>query len=141
MQYVEISTDFSAAHFLESEFIHGHNFKVKVKFYGNSGNDGMVVDFDKAKDTLDKICNKFDHKVMLAESSVDSRNIAGEIKVQKKTYDIAKEDIVFLPISATTAEYVAEYIAKKLKEKFKAQNLKISVELEENYESSATFFG
>ncbi|CEG13315.1 conserved hypothetical protein [groundwater metagenome] len=140
MQYVEISTDFSAAHFLESEFIHGHNFKVKVKFYGNSGNDGIVVDFDKAKDTLDEICNKFDHKVMLAESSVDS-NITDKIKVRKKTYDIAKEDIVFLPISATTAEYVAEYIAKKIKEKFKAQNLKISVELEENYESSATFFG
>ncbi|CEG13452.1 putative 6-carboxy-5,6,7,8-tetrahydropterin synthase [groundwater metagenome] len=139
MQYVEISTDFSAAHFLESEFIHGHNFKVKVKFYGNSGNDGMVVDFDKAKDTLDEICNKFDHKVMLSESSVDS-NITDKIKVRKKTYDIAKEDIVFLPISATTAEYVAEYIAKKLKEKFKTQNLKISVELEENYESSATFF-
>jgi len=139
MQYVEISTDFSAAHFLESEFIHGHNFKVKVKFYGNLGNDGMIVDFDKAKDTLDKICNKFDHKIMLAESSVARKNIA-EIKVRKKTYNIAEEDIVFLPIRATTAEYVAEYIAEKFKEKFKSQNLKISVELEENYDSSAIFF-
>lgn len=135
MQYVEISTDFSAAHFLDSEFMHGHNFKVRVKFYGNLGKNGMIIDFDKAKHALDEICNKFDHRIILASSN--HKDIT-KIKVREKIYDIAKEDTAFLPIKTTTAEYVAEYIAKKLKERFK--DLKISVEIEENYDSSATFF-
>lgn len=139
-RYVEISTDFSAAHFLESEFMHGHNFKIKVKFYGDSGKDGMIVDFDKAKDALDEICNKFDHKIMLSESSAAHKESFDEteIKVREKTYNIAKEDIAFLPIKTTTAEYVAEYIAERLKKKF--EDLKISVEIEENHDSSAIFF-
>ncbi|PKP56141.1 MAG: hypothetical protein CVT89_06695 [Candidatus Altiarchaeales archaeon HGW-Altiarchaeales-2] len=142
MQYVEISSDFSAAHFLESEYIHGHNFKITAKFYGNLDKDGRQIDFDKAKETLDDICNEFDHKVMLPLSAENRKDNAAtnKISVQGKNYEIPNDDIAFIPIRATTAEYVAEYIVNRLKEKFKSKNLKISVELEENYDSSATFF-
>lgn len=142
MYSTEISTKFSAAHFLESEFMHGHNFKVNARLYGNLNKKGMVIDLDKAKNALDEICNEFDHKVMLSELSADSKNKAGEIRIKEKTYKIADEDVVFLPIQSTTAEYVVEYIANRLKEKFKAQNLNLNifVEMEENYDSSACFF-
>ncbi|OQX18708.1 MAG: hypothetical protein BWK75_06390 [Candidatus Altiarchaeales archaeon A3] len=144
MHYVEILSDFSTSHFLESEYIHGHNFKINAKFYGNLDKGGMLIDFYKAKDALDKICAQFDHKVMLplsAENGKDNATTAtNKISVQEKNYEISNDDIVFIPIRATTAEYVAEHITNQLKEKFKTQNLKISVELEENYDSSATFF-
>ncbi len=133
MNYIKISSDFSSAHFLESEFMHGHNFKVKVKFCGNLNKDGMIIDFYEAKNAIDEICNKFDHKVIMPENFKGS----SEIMVKKKKYKIPYEDIAFISIPSTTAEYVAEYIEKALKKKFK--NLKISVELEENYDSSANF--
>lgn len=129
MQYIEISLDFSAAHFLESEHLHGHNFKVTVKFYGNCNNKGMVIDFCEAKAALDEICNEFDHKVMMSE--LPARN-------RKKMYSLCRDDTALIHIPSTTAEYVAEYILTKLKAKF--ENLKISVELWENHDSSATFF-
>lgn len=138
MYYVEISSDFSAAHFLESEFMHGHNFKIKARFYC-AKDEGHQIDLNKAKDALDEICAQIDHKIILPGSFADIKNIS-EIKVQEKLYKIPDKDIIFLPITATTAEYVAEYIAKNLKEKFKDKNLKIYVELEEDYDSSASFF-
>jgi len=141
MYYAKISSDFSAAHFLESEFIHGHNFKVNAQIYGNL-EKRMLIDLDKAKNALDKICGQFDHKVIVPELSADSKNKAVEIKIRKKVYKIAEEDIVFLPIQSSTAEHVVEYITNHLKENFRSQNLNLTifVELEENYDSSATFF-
>jgi len=131
MNYIKISSDFSSAHFLESEFMHGHNFKVKVKFYGNLNKDGMIIDFCEAKNAIDEICDKLDHKVIVPEK------LKGKIIASGKRYKIPYEDIAFISIPSTTAEYVAEYIKSALKEKFK--NLKISVDLEENYDSSAIF--
>jgi len=127
--------------------MHGHNFKIKAKFYGNLDKEGMIIDFYKAKEALDEICGEFDHKIMLPLSAKNEKDntdntitATNKINIRGKNYKIANEDVAFIPVFATTAEYAAEYITKCLKKKFKGKNLKISVEIEENYDSSATFF-
>lgn len=59
--------DFSAAHRLvnykgKCENLHGHNYKLIVKVFGDPGEDGMVIDFAELKDIVKaEAVNALDH--------------------------------------------------------------------------------
>ena len=61
---------FSAAHFLpdypgKCSQMHGHTWVVELGVRGAIGKDGMVVDFGKLKEFLEKeVEDKFDHKLL-----------------------------------------------------------------------------
>ena len=61
---------FSAAHQLKNayseecnNFLHGHNWKVKVEIRAEYLIDGMIIDFKKLKSVI----NKLDHKNLMTD--------------------------------------------------------------------------
>ena len=61
---------FSAAHFITfgdnvCERLHGHNYRVKCEVTGALEQNGYVVDFIALRDTLMKIVESLDHRVLL----------------------------------------------------------------------------
>jgi 6-pyruvoyltetrahydropterin/6-carboxytetrahydropterin synthase len=87
MYEIKIESSFSGAHRLrgydgECEGLHGHNWKVEV-FVSSSklGEDGMVLDFRKLKETTQAVLETLDHKYLneipyFAEINPSSENIA-----------------------------------------------------------------
>lgn len=59
---------FDAAHFLpdycgKCEKMHGHTYQLDVVIEGEIGKDGMVLDFNKLKETVnEKVLSKLDHE-------------------------------------------------------------------------------
>ena len=56
---------FDAAHFLPDHptcgKIHGHTWRVDVELQGPLGLEGMVLDFAKLKEAMDRILKNYDH--------------------------------------------------------------------------------
>ncbi|MFH0820818.1 MAG: 6-carboxytetrahydropterin synthase QueD [Candidatus Peregrinibacteria bacterium] len=72
---------FDSAHFLtnyhgECENLHGHTYRMQVFVKGPLGKDGMVMDFARIKDVVQrKVLSKVDHKNLndvLGQSSVEN---------------------------------------------------------------------
>ena len=113
---------FSSAHIIPNHAkcgkIHGHNYFIDIKAEGNLNSDNQVIDFGTIKNHVRKICQKLDHKMLLASKNENSKikdlgdNI--NIKIDKKEYNIPKEDIELLPLTNITAEELSRYIAKIL---------------------------
>jgi len=128
MYSIEVEGSFSAAHVIEGEALHGHNFKVAARVYGELNENYMVIDFNYIKKVLEDICKELDHKTIIALKS-------NSIKVTKKDvefisggkfYSFPKEDASIIPTESTTAEQIAKYIHTKIKEKIKNRtNIKI----------------
>lgn len=124
-----ICSNFSSAHFLDFECLHGHNFNVKIIFEEKEN-------LEKIKKNLNKICNKLDHKILIPQKSktinVYKQNKQIMIKTKNKTYIFPEQDVVILPIEETTVELIVEYINTQLKK----ENIGvISVILEESHDS------
>ncbi|MDA1060910.1 MAG: 6-carboxytetrahydropterin synthase QueD [bacterium] len=64
---LSVAFHFAASHFLtkyhgKCENLHGHNYKILIKIEGPVKNDGMVLDFKKIKDIVNKkVIDKLDH--------------------------------------------------------------------------------
>ncbi|MBU0761490.1 MAG: 6-carboxytetrahydropterin synthase QueD [Candidatus Altiarchaeota archaeon] len=61
---------FDSSHFLPNykgkcETMHGHTYKLEIVVEGEIGNDGMVMDFHKIGDVVEKeVIDKIDHKIL-----------------------------------------------------------------------------
>lgn len=125
------SSNFSSAHFLDFESLHGHNFKIKVFFNSDFENE-------KIEKYISEICNAFDHKILIPENSkkfkICKNNEEVIVGIKGKKYVFPKKDVIILPIEDTTVELIAEYIYKELKKK--NENIK-KITLEENNDSAA----
>jgi 6-pyruvoyltetrahydropterin/6-carboxytetrahydropterin synthase len=98
MYEIKIESSFSGAHRLrgydgECENLHGHNWKVEV-FVSSAalGENGMVLDFRKLKETTQAVLETLDHKYLneipyFAEINPSSENIA------KYIFDRVKEGL------------------------------------------------
>ncbi len=107
MYKLELEHHFSAAHQLKNafskecnDFLHGHNWKVKVEIEAHYLVEGMIIDFKKLK----SIINELDHKNLMT--------------------DVPEIDF------ETTAENLVEYLQAKIKkemiERYKSENSKIT---------------
>jgi len=136
-----ISSNFSSAHFLDFENLHGHNFKVVVFFENKIRSKEKEI--DESEKCLSKICNEIDHKILIPEKSkkikiyTETKNNQIMVKINDnnkryKQYVFPKEDVVILPIKETTAELIAEYLRNELRKR----NINVTkVILEENDDS------
>lgn len=75
MRIVKIFT-FSAAHRLpgheQCKNLHGHTYKLEVEIEGEQDSSGMVVDFIKFKDFVNKlIINKIDHSTIVCDKDTE----------------------------------------------------------------------
>ena len=95
---------FSSAHFTifsatEREDLHGHTFYVTANIDCSVGDDGLAFDYNLVKDTLKRLCDQLDEKVLLPEDSPYLQ------LTQQEGYLIATfadERIPFLPRDALT---------------------------------------
>lgn len=135
---------FSAAHFLSSDFgkchrLHGHLYTVTVAIIGSLNEEkGVLLDFRELKELVREQVAPLDHRILLAEnspSSIISKEEDGySVRVCEKEYFFPLEDVVLLPIPATTCEYLACYLRAELSKKI--PNYEIQVSLEETPGSS-----
>ncbi|MDR2967279.1 MAG: 6-carboxytetrahydropterin synthase [Methanobacteriaceae archaeon] len=127
---------FSSAHIIPSHdlcgSIHGHSYFVDVEIEGErSGKFEFVADFKDVKDSVRKICEKLDHKVLIPINNADmefkglnssNKLILNDFKdakylnfaIQNKNYKLPIEDCVLLPLKHTSAEELSKYFTCKL---------------------------
>jgi 6-pyruvoyltetrahydropterin/6-carboxytetrahydropterin synthase len=106
--YVEAFECFEAAHYLTSykgspEPIHGHSFGVRVRVYGDPGNEGMIVDFLELKALLKNTIDPFSQRLM------------NEVPPFERT--------------SPTAEHIARFVYETLKPTFRSAPLRVEVEV------------
>ncbi|MEM3397222.1 MAG: 6-pyruvoyl tetrahydropterin synthase family protein [Thermoplasmata archaeon] len=118
---------FSACHFIpgheKCSRLHGHDYFLKIKVYGEQGSEGMLLDFSKLKEYAREIIAKLDHHVLLPSKNSDLKieRKGEEIEVWhgKKHYIFPASDCVLCEIEHVTAESLAEYICNLLAERLK----------------------
>lgn len=70
MYEIRVETEFAAAHFLREyqgkcENLHGHNWKVEVRFRSEKlDKAGMLMDFKHAREAVHSAIEGFDHKYL-----------------------------------------------------------------------------
>ncbi len=118
---------FSSCHFIPAHpkcgCLHGHTYAVSVRIEGEQKGE-FIIDFEIVKGIVSRICDRLDHKVMIAENDPrlcieKKESVSIEMLQNKKRYVIPREDIVFLPAKSVSAEDICKYftgeIAKALK--------------------------
>lgn len=118
---------FHAAHFIAyngyRERLHGHNYRVGVKLWGQVQENGYVVDFTVIKQSVKVICKELNDHVLLPVNSdcLQFSQVDENVKVacQDGTYfSFPKGDCCLLPIGHSSAEELAEYIGWRVVKKF-----------------------
>lgn len=99
MKYeITVEGNFSAAHRLKRykgkcENLHGHNWKVHAAFTKNTlDKTGLVLDFTKAKELLEKVLKGLDHKDISKTSFFKKNNPTSEL-IAKFIFDRLKKII------------------------------------------------
>ncbi|NJD75919.1 MAG: hypothetical protein FIB08_02310 [Candidatus Methanoperedens sp.] len=134
---------FSACHFIPNHpkcgCLHGHTYAISVRIEGEQKGE-FIIDFEIVKGIVNGICDRLDHKVMVAEKDPRLRiekkeGVSIEVIESKKRYVLPAEDIVFLPIKSVSAEDLCKYfsagIAKELKANGADNIKKINVRVDE----------
>ncbi len=136
---------FASAHFIighdKCGSLHGHNYFIKVKISGEINEQHMVLDYGLLKEELKKLVKPLDHKVLIPEKAdglqIEEKEESVEVKTCDKRYLLPVEDVVHLPIPATTAEELAKYFHQELQKKW--PKFVIRVTIEEAPGASATY--
>ena len=124
MYRIEITKDylgFASAHFItmkgKCERLHGHNYQLWVEVEGDLTEDGYVFDFTELKQVAKDLCDRLDHRVLLATENpqikVYHENSATHAVYGSQHYMFPAGDVVCLPLSNTTAELLATYLARQ----------------------------
>jgi len=136
---------FASAHFIighdKCGRLHGHNYFVRVNLKGKLNAEHMVLDYGILKEELRKITKPLDHHVLVPSRAegliIEEKDESVEIHTCDKRYLIPKEDVIFLPITATTSEELAKYFHGELRKLW--PHLTITVNIEEAPGASATY--
>ncbi len=134
---------FSACHFIPNHpkcgCLHGHTYAVSVRIEGEQVGE-FIIDFEMIKGIVNRICDRLDHKVLIAEKDprlgIEKKDgVSIEIIESKKHYVLPSEDVVFLPIKSLSAEDLCKYfsidIAKELRSNGADNVKKIHVRVDE----------
>ena len=119
---------FCAGHFITladdlCEPVHGHNWTAGVDVDGPPDAHGMVVDFIRLRDLLTGIVARLDHRMLLPAHNpflqlTTDRGPLGRDEVTVRFADrrwvFPAEECLILPVSNTTAEWIAEWIGREL---------------------------
>lgn len=140
---------FSAGHFITIETpggqicerLHGHNWRVAVEVSGPLDRNQYVFDFIALRDSLQKIVDRLDHRMLLPSQHPDIDVHAGpletEVRYQQRRWVFPSEECVLLPIQQTTAELIARWIGGTLDGELVSQGWPklpvLRVEVEENF--------
>lgn len=140
MMFIEIDgwmakLRFSACHFIPNHpkcgCLHGHTYAVSVRLEGEQIGE-FIIDFELVKNMVNGICDRLDHKVLIAEKDprlriVKKDGVSIEIIESKKRYVLPFEDIMFLPTKSVSAEDLCKYFTTEMAKGLKssgANNIK-----------------
>lgn len=140
MMFIEIDgwmakLRFSACHFIPNHpkcgCLHGHTYAVSVRLEGEQTGE-FIIDFELVKNIVNGICDRLDHKVLIAEKDprlriVKKDGVSIEIIESKKRYVLPFEDIMFLPTKSVSAEDLCKYFSTEMAKGLKsngADNIK-----------------
>ena len=78
----------------------------------------FIIDFETVKGIVNRICDRLDHKVLIAEKDprlliTKNDSVSIEIIESKKKYVLPLEDIMFLPTKSVSAEDLCKYFCVK----------------------------
>jgi len=113
---------FSACHFIPNHpkcgSLHGHTYAVSVRLEGEQVGE-FIIDFEMVKGIVNNICDRLDHKVLIAEKDprlrIERKNgVAIEIPESKKRYVLPSEDVVFLPTKSLSSEDLCKYFTEEI---------------------------
>jgi 6-pyruvoyltetrahydropterin/6-carboxytetrahydropterin synthase len=114
---------FSAAHFIightKCEHLHGHNWNVAVEVEGETDKRGLLVDFIELKKIVEKICNAYDHRLLLPLNNPALRRAPGKntkVLVHGRKFEFPKRGVVWLPVVNVTVEELARVVADRITE-------------------------
>ncbi len=139
---------FSAAHLVighkKCEHLHGHNWQVGIIVEGEEDEQGLVVDLIELKRLLGKICEVYDHRLLLPEKNPALKRLSTgkstRISVHEHEFEFPSGHLVWLPIVNTTVEEFARVILDEMVKNLSTyQNVrKIKVFVEESPGESAS---
>lgn len=140
---------FSAGHFITIETpggeicerLHGHNWRVAVEVAGPLDRNQYVFDFIALRDTLQKVVDRLDHRMLLPTKHLSIHVSAGpqetEVRYKDRRWVFPSVECVLLPIEQTTAELIARWIGTTLDRELAAQGwprlTTLQIEVEENF--------
>lgn len=135
---------FSAAHFITyngdvCEPLHGHNYHVRAEVAGPLDENHYVIDFIALRDSLQKIVDGLDHRMLLPteHQTISVTTADGEVSVRHgdRRWVFPEQDCVLLPVANTTAELLAQWIGDQLLsalgEKSLCRPLELVIEVDE----------
>jgi 6-pyruvoyltetrahydropterin/6-carboxytetrahydropterin synthase len=128
---------FCAGHFITltddlCEAVHGHNWTVGVDVEGPPGPHGMVVDFIALRDCVSEIVAGLDHKMLLPTQNrlLGVATAAGPggrpettVTFRDRRWVFPADECVLLPVTNTTAEWIARWIGGQLRRLLAARGL------------------
>ena len=126
---------FSACHFIPNHpkcgCLHGHTYAISVRIEGEQAGE-FIIDFERVKRIVNGICDRLDHRVLIAEKDPRLRiernmEISIEIVESKKRYVLPAEDVVLLPTGSVSAEDLCKYFTSEMAKALKsdgADNIK-----------------
>ncbi len=137
--------NFGSAHFLifgdgTREELHGHNYKVEARIWGDTIAGDLVLDFIQLKPVVKAICDELDHVTLLPDRNPHLELMVGEDKVEARHRDgsyfcFPRRDVRVLPLPNTSVEMLARHIAHSFIERLPAscpdaaiQSVEIEVE-------------
>lgn len=131
-----VTIPFTGAHRLLSvdipcQALHGHFYSVDFTFESDNLEDGMVIEFDSAKDKISNwFTENWDHNIILHESDKD---------LGEGISAITKQKIFYLPFNPT-AENLGGYLLREVCPKlFDGSGAKcVRIHMQETPEFSAT---
>lgn len=115
------SFKFNAAHFIAfrgyRERLHGHNYQVSMKAWGEVQSDGYVVDFTHIKSIIQALCKEWNEHVIIPSNSDvlkitminDNANVQLECE-DGSLFSFPAKDCLILPIVHSSAEELAEHL-------------------------------
>ncbi len=113
---------FSACHFIPNHpkcgCLHGHTYAISVRIEGELKGE-FVIDFEVVKTIVNSICDRLDHRVLIAENDPrllikKGTSVSIDIIESGKKYMLPIEDIVFLPTKSVSAEDICKYFTSNL---------------------------
>lgn len=114
---------FSAGHFTifsatDRERLHGHNFQVMCALTGEVGPNGMIADYAGYRNTLLKLCRRWNEYFLLPAHSpylrIEERGDHIDAHYGDEVIPFLKKDVLVLPVRNVTLEELARLIVEDL---------------------------
>ncbi len=124
--------------------LHGHSVSLSVRVEADQlDQQGFVLDFTHVKPMMKELLEQLDHHTLLADHSYVKDEHQVRVETPDKHYSFPEEDVVILPVFATTAEEMAKWagteIWKKIPEEDQDRITYAEVTFWETENTGATF--